>query len=148
MVALMNCPRDKTPLKVRTHRGIEVDECPACKGMWLDHHELDDLEDRAFDSGHRKGTRIYAQRESDISCVKCGKLMTTFNYRAYNLPIDQCPDQHGYWLDPGEEKQVMDLMKRRVRDLNRSATAQVGWDKTVRRGGGRSLTDRIKDFFR
>ena len=144
----MNCPRDNTALKTRTRQGIEVDECPACKGMWLDHHELDDLEDRAFKGDLRKGTRTYSERESDISCIKCGRQMSTFNYRAYNLPIDQCPDRHGFWLDPGEDRQVMDLMKKRVRDLNRSASAQVDWRRAVRSGGRRSFMDRLKDLFR
>ena len=143
----MNCPRDNAALEVKTYKGIEVDECPVCKGRWLDHHELDELEDQAFDSEHRKGMRMYAQRDSDINCVKCGKLMTTFNYRAYNLPIDFCPDEHGFWLDPGEENEVLELMGKRVKDLKRSGTAQVAWDKSVR-GGGRSLTDRIKGFFK
>ncbi len=143
----MNCPRDNAALEVKNYKGIEVDECPACKGRWLDHHELDELEDQAFGSGHRKGTRMYAQRESDIDCVKCGRQMTTFNYRAYNLPIDLCPDEHGFWLDPGEENQVLELMRKRVKDLKRSGSAQVAWDKSVR-GGSRSLTDRIKGFFK
>lgn len=143
----MNCPRDKTALEIKSYRGIEVDECPTCKGKWLDHHELDELEDQAFDSSHRKGTRVYARRESDIACVKCGNPMMTFNYRAYNLPIDVCSDDHGFWLDPGEDKKVMELMRERVKDLNRSGATQLAWNKTVR-GGGRSFSDRVRDFFR
>ena len=143
----MNCPRDNASLIVKDYKGIEVDECPTCKGKWLDHHELDELEDKAFNKGGRKGTRMYAQRESDINCLKCDKRMTMFNYRAYNLQIDFCPDEHGFWLDPGEDKQVLELMSQRVKDLKRSAVAEVGWDKAVR-GRKRSFTDRIKGLFR
>lgn len=144
----MECPRDKTQLKVRVHRGIEVDQCPGCGGMWLDHHELDDLEDQAFDPTQRKGMRVYAERDSEIGCPKCGVAMRTFNYRAHNLPIDQCPVACGFWLDPGEERAVMELMRGRVRDLRRSASAQTDWVRAVEQGGGPSLVDRFKDFFR
>ena len=81
----MECPRDKTNLEIKIDRGIEIDECPSCKGKWLDQQELDVLEDTVFVTGLKKGTRMYAIRESDINCVKCGEQMATFNYRALLL---------------------------------------------------------------
>ena len=146
VVRSLSCPRDETALEVRDRKGIEVDQCPGCGGMWLDHHELDDLEDQAFDSNQRKGMRVYAERASNIGCPVCSKPMRTFNYRAHNLQIDQCPEECGFWLDPGEEKAVADLMRKRVRDLRRSSSAQVEWEKTIQ--GGPSLFDKVKDFFR
>jgi Zn-finger nucleic acid-binding protein len=53
--------------------------------------------------------------------------MTTFNYRAYNLPIDTCDSNDGYWLDGGEDKRVLELMKQRIKDLDRSAKAESEW---------------------
>ena len=145
----MECQRDKTNLEIKIDRGIEIDECPSCKGKWLDQQELDVLEDTVFVTGLKKGTRMYAIRESDINCVKCGEQMATFNYRAYNLPIDYCPDQHGFWLDGGEDKKILDLMKKRVGDLKRSQSAEMEWnDNLLGIAGGRSIIDRIKDFFR
>ena len=145
----MECPRDKTNLEIKIDRGIEIDECPSCKGKWLDQQELDVLEDTVFVTGLKKGTRMYAIRESDINCVKCGEQMATFNYRAYNLPIDYCPDQHGFWLDGGEDKKILGLMKKRVGDLKKSQSAEMEWnDNLLGIAGGRSIIDRIKDFFR
>ena len=89
----MNCPRDNTALNVEMHKGIEVDRCPKCEGIWLDFHELDQLEDTVFDKDELKGTVEYSPRPSDIACPKCQGPMTTFNYRAYNLPIDYCNDK-------------------------------------------------------
>jgi Zn-finger nucleic acid-binding protein len=124
----MECPRcHDVELKVTNHLGIEVDQCPKCKGMWLDHHEMDELEDRVFNEDHRKGTMEYSKRGSDISCPKCQGLMTTFNYRAYDLPIDFCDAEHGFWLDEGEEKRVLEVMQSRKKDLVRSETAEGQW---------------------
>jgi len=145
----MDCPRDKTALEAKIEREIEIDECPSCKGKWLDQHELDLLENTVFVAELKKGTRMYAIRESDINCLKCNEQMATFNYRAYNLPIDYCPDQHGFWLDGGEDKQILSLMKKRVGDLKRSRSAEMAWnDNLLGVAGGKSIIDRIKGFFR
>ncbi len=42
----MDCPRCKTALRIEDYRGIEVDRCPQCQGMWLDYGELDQLRTR------------------------------------------------------------------------------------------------------
>ena len=144
----MNCPRCRTELKLQEYRGIQVDRCPECKGLWLDHPELDQLEDTVMDDDVAKGTMEYASRESDISCPTCGDLMTTFNYRAYNLPIDYCPKEHGFWLDAGEEDRVLELMRQRIKDLNRSSGAEAEWARFLKRVGSRSFMDKVKDLFR
>ena len=123
----MECPRCHVDLKVEQHKGIEIDRCPRCEGLWLDYPELDQLEDTAFDKDELKGMMEYNPRPSDINCPKCGNRMTTFNYRAYNLPIDTCKDEHGYWLDKGEDTRVIELMKQRIKDLGRSAKAEADW---------------------
>ena len=100
----MLCPRCNIDLKIEHHQGIEVDHCPTCNGRWLDHHELDELEAKtAKTEDHRKGTIQYAQRESELKCPVCGKQMAAFNYRANPLELDACEDEHGFWLDAGEE---------------------------------------------
>ncbi len=143
----MNCPRCDVALDEKTVKGIEIDHCPECKGLWLDFHELDQLEDHAMDDDERKGMIEYARRESDISCPHCHEVMETFNYRAHNLPIDHCKNQCGYWLDEGEEKKVLEIMKQRVQDLKRSSSAQESWGKFMERGGTRSFLTKVKDLF-
>ena len=43
----MKCPVDETVLAISERRGVEVDYCPQCRGVWLDRGELDKLLDRA-----------------------------------------------------------------------------------------------------
>jgi Zn-finger nucleic acid-binding protein len=40
------CPSDGTELTTRRRSGIEVDECPRCRGVWLDRGELEGLIDQ------------------------------------------------------------------------------------------------------
>jgi hypothetical protein len=37
----MRCPKDGMPLLEIDYKGIKIDECSHCKGIWLDHKELD-----------------------------------------------------------------------------------------------------------
>jgi Zn-finger nucleic acid-binding protein len=144
----MKCPRDQTELVVEKHRGIEVDHCPACNGRWLDHHELGALESTvAEDEADRRGMIEYAQRPSELACPSCGKQMRAFNYRAYNLEIDTCEDEHGFWLDAGEEGKLRDVMQERVRGLARAASAEEAWGKFLGRVGRKSVWDDIKRMF-
>jgi len=43
----MPCPVDGTPLVMSERQGIEIDYCPACRGVWLDRGELDKIIERS-----------------------------------------------------------------------------------------------------
>jgi Zn-finger nucleic acid-binding protein len=126
----MKCPRDGTELTVEPTLGIEVDRCASCNGRWLDFDELDKLEATVPSTeAERRATITYGELTSELKCPKCEKPMKQFNYRAYDLELEMCDDEHGYWLDAGEEGRVRDIIAERVRDLERSAQAEAGWGK-------------------
>jgi len=116
----MKCPRDDTELITENDHNIEIDRCPACNGRWLDHDELDQLEATvASTAEERRATIMYGERTGELHCPVCGTLMTAFDYRAYDLELDACPQDHGFWLDAGEDGRVRDIIAERVRDLAR-----------------------------
>ena len=39
----MNCPIDGETLMMSERKGVEIDYCPRCRGVWLDRGELDKL---------------------------------------------------------------------------------------------------------
>jgi Zn-finger nucleic acid-binding protein len=43
----MPCPVDGTALVMSERSGIEIDYCPACRGVWLDRGELDKIIERS-----------------------------------------------------------------------------------------------------
>ena len=61
----MNCPDCNVALDERKYRGLEVDHCPQCRGLWLDFDELDLLEDTANRDEILKGMREYARRSGE-----------------------------------------------------------------------------------
>ncbi len=144
---MLKCPRDGAELIVDKHRDIEVDRCPTCNGRWLDHDELGALEATVSrDEEQRLGTVEYAKRSSELDCPVCGKRMRAFNYRAYNLEIDACEEEHGFWLDAGEEGRLRDIMGERVRGFARAASAEEAWGRFLGRVGRKSVWDQIKNL--
>lgn len=145
----MNCPRDAAELRIEFHHGIEVDHCPECNGRWLDHEQLDHLEATVSSTEEQRLATIqFSRRDSELKCPVCEKQMIAFNYRAYSLELDSCDDQHGFWLDAGEDGRVRDIIEERVRDLQRSVTAEAAWDRFLDGLGGKgksggSIWDRL-----
>ncbi|HWA76297.1 MAG TPA: zf-TFIIB domain-containing protein [Polyangiaceae bacterium] len=41
------CPECKIALVARTLRGVEIDQCDSCRGVWLDAGELEQLTQKA-----------------------------------------------------------------------------------------------------
>ena len=149
----MKCPRDDVDLLIEHHHGIEVDHCPSCNGRWLDHEQLDHLEATVPSTEEQRVATIqYARRDSELGCPVCGKQMIAFNYRAYNLELDTCEDEHGFWLDAGEDGRVRDIIEERIKGLRRSASAEAAWDgflDGLRGSGsdGSSIWGRLKGMF-
>jgi uncharacterized protein with PIN domain len=48
--ALMRCPKCGEKLVSLQHHEVTVEECPACRGMWLDRGELETLAQRENES--------------------------------------------------------------------------------------------------
>ena len=149
----MQCPRDETELAIEHMHGIEVDHCPTCNGRWLDHHELDLLEAVRANEEERRATIEYSKRASELNCPVCGKQMLAFNYRAYDLELDTCEDEHGFWLDAGEEGRVHDIIDERVQGLKRTASAEAAWGSFLQglkggdKGGGGAWSS-VRSIFR
>ncbi len=144
----MDCPRCSSELKLTKHKGIEVDQCVSCNGMWLDFPELDQLEDTVLDADEQKGSMITKPGESEIKCPQCQGPMQQFRYRYNELWLDVCAEEHGFWLDEGEEKRVLELMEQRTKDLKRSAGAEQDWARLLGRIRNKSFLQKMKDSLR
>ena len=144
----MFCPKCGASLKVERYRGIEVDKCMKCEGIWLDYPGLDQLEDTVLDNDEVKGSMITRSSEGELPCPVCRAPMDQFRYRFNELWLDVCPQEHGFWLDKNEEKRVLELMKQRIQELNRSSGAEQQWDRMLGRMRSKSFIQKIKDSLR
>ena len=55
----MNCPIDGDVLVMSERKGIEIDYCPKCRGVWLDRGELDKL----IEASDRDEDKRYEKRD-------------------------------------------------------------------------------------
>lgn len=130
----MNCPKCSTELVKKYYKGmIEVDYCPNCRGMWLDFDELDRLEDIGFDEDEHKGSLIHHPAPTQFPCPVCAAPLQEFQYRLYDLRLDICAqNEHGFWLDAGEEQRVVEIMRQRSEQTHRKLDAENQWKQTLR----------------
>jgi Zn-finger nucleic acid-binding protein len=116
--------------------------------MWLEHHELEELEDEVFDFGDRwKGTLVFDSVATTDKCPECTAFLQMFRYRFYDLEMDFCPNQHGYWLDDDEDTRVLELMKREEADLQRKLLAEDKWTATLKHLRSPSFFRNLRDLF-
>ena len=143
----MKCPNCDGELAKTKRSGVEMELCPACKGMWLTPQELTELEDEVFDFGDdEKGTLVFEPTDDSRECPECGKKMKTFQYRLYDLNMDFCDSGHGYWLEADEDKRVLELMNREEKDLGRKVLAEDRFAAHLRYLQSGSMMDRLRDW--
>lgn len=107
----MKCPKcDNRDLASATVRGIEVDRCTGCHGIWFDAAELatllalhaSDLKPLAGGNAD-PGTNARAGR-----CPRDGApMIRVFSARKPSVVLDTCPTCRGLWLDGGELAQLL-----------------------------------------
>jgi len=144
----MKCPNCDGVLAPAKHHGVDLEACPNCKGMWLSHAELEELEDKVFDLGDdEKGSLVFKSSTTTRKCPVCGQPMGRVDYRDYDLEIEFCALGHGYFLDGGEDERVLQLMREEEARLKRSHTAEEHWAGHLRHWRSRSLIDKIRELF-
>jgi Zn-finger nucleic acid-binding protein len=145
----MKCPNRDAELVQKKRDGVEMEVCPSCQGMWLTRQELTELEDEVFDFGDdEKGSLMPDSRPSARLCPQCGRPMRTFEYRFYELELDFCEDQHGFWLDAGEDKRVLELMKKEEKNLGRKVLAEDRFAAHLQYLRSGSFMDHLRDWWR
>lgn len=99
------CPACSNNLRQKSYARVEVDECPACRGLWLDKGELQKLLDGKSLLPERFFKPVTLQPlptrpEGTRPCPRCGLLL--LSNLVSGVTIDICPDCAGIWLDQDE----------------------------------------------
>ncbi|MBA4149390.1 MAG: zf-TFIIB domain-containing protein [Verrucomicrobia bacterium] len=69
------CPADGSVLVAVHHRGVEIDVCTACGGVWLDHGELD-LILRCKRSDYKSWNTVTSDSIAQIALEAGGQIVT------------------------------------------------------------------------
>ncbi len=106
----MKCPKCETEsLKSNSIRGIEVDQCSQCKGVWFDEDELSKLIEEQASSGRvLKGSDSGMDRKGGNCPQDQTPLLRVYSKRNRSVVIDHCSTCKGVWLDGGEFQRLID----------------------------------------
>lgn len=110
----MNCLQCKEKLKRIIYKGIELDICPRCGGVWFDAEELGRVM-KTLETSSAQVLKEFIPAKLKVTtvvsknCPRCQTSLNEFNY-AYNSNtyLDRCPKCGGIWADSGEIQQLAD----------------------------------------
>lgn len=111
------CPRCDLALFVLEFKGIEVDFCHKCRGLWFDAGELElllertgaDTQERLLRFQELEGKRPEGRR---ILCPRCDRSLHEVEVKGSSgqvVRVDRCPSGHGIWFDHAELDQLLSL---------------------------------------
>lgn len=118
----MICPKCATEMEQVVYEEVEVDRCPACKGIWLDAGEREALTTpeavAAIDSGDASSGN--AVRAVDrFPCPRCkGGMVRMVDPRQSHVWFEKCSTCGGAFFDASE---LRDLSEVTVLDFFKSA---------------------------
>ena len=113
----MNCPRDGNALETKSFDDTAVETCPVCRGMYVEHGELNrlagptpgDLEFSTVDGDDFQHSDEYGP----ILCPRDGATMKKVDFNIEtSIVLDYCPKCRGFWLDEKELAAIHDEVKR------------------------------------
>jgi Zn-finger nucleic acid-binding protein len=136
----MQCTDCLEKLRVRVYEGTLVQECPRCRGFFIEHETLariarEELEPRSDEERQAAADaalgRSYVGDASTVSarrCSACGELMQRYPYAfSSGVIVDGC-STHGIWLDLGELERIEAWAEADRRGMIRAAARVAGGD--------------------
>lgn len=101
----MNCPKCRIEvMKQETYQDVQIDRCPACKGMYFDRGELNAM--IAKKMGNTADTLSFSAMSDGMDevkavCTRCNKDMSVMVGPA-DMRFEMCKSCGGIFLDQGE----------------------------------------------
>jgi len=110
----MICPACKSDTLIVEYNNIELDYCPACKGVWFDSGELELL----LECAGLENCQSYISDTIDVpeavtsekkrKCPICRrKMKKIYIDEDKKIMVDICRNGHGIWFDGGEVAQLI-----------------------------------------
>lgn len=102
----MKCPKCTAEFETLTIKGVEVDRCTGCNGLWFDMLEQEDLKNiesaEKIDIGDRIVGRVQ-DKNRRIECPRCNsEMIGMIDQDQFHIHFERCPSCHGTYFDAGE----------------------------------------------
>ena len=130
----MKCPdcKEKDLVSVLTDRGVEVDYCKKCGGIWLDKGEIYHFAENPAFIGKEIEEGIKRQKPGDKLCPKTGEAMGAIPLMDGALSVDYCPKTGGLWFDGKELEKLSGMGTGKLKILlDKNTVPEKGEEKAV-----------------
>lgn len=107
----MKCPKCTTDMTAMAYRGVAVDRCNECHGIWLDKRELEVVMEKKLASSFDVGRYHHLppeQSDKPARCLRCDKEMIAL-VGAADVRFDWCDGCEGLFFDRGELSAIDDF---------------------------------------
>lgn len=151
---MKKCSQCKQELKKVIYKGVSVDECPQCLGMFFEKNELEmaknntDEDLRWVDFVIFENTpNKFIPSDSNKMCPACNSSMKGFTYKDSKVTLDVCSQCEGVWLDKGEFQKIIAYLEKLIISESASEYAKdVLQQFREIANGNEDMIREIKDF--
>ncbi|MDO8610047.1 MAG: zf-TFIIB domain-containing protein [bacterium] len=150
---MRTCPHCKIDLKQKEYKGLRLDECPECSGIWFDRDELRKAKDNTDDDMRWLDYDPFiVNKKSNLTktsklCPLCNQSMNEVTYDKSKVKVDICSICKGVWLDKNEIDKIFaylqDLIVTKTSKKYAEATIEELKEIVV---GPESKLSEIRDF--
>ena len=104
----MKCPKCGADFESVTYKGVMVDRCHGCQGLWFDRPEKELLKglkgSEAIDIGEKSVIVPDSKDKNDkIDCPRCSATMIVMiDKDQFHIQYEHCPSCFGTFFDAGE----------------------------------------------
>jgi Zn-finger nucleic acid-binding protein len=140
----IDCPRCWVRTDRVNRKGVEIDICPKCNGIWLDTRELKKLIDspRLYDY---LTSYMGTEAQSKLVCPRCGGLMNL--EEAEEIEVDVCLSCRGVWLDAHELEALKEAHKSYKSESEEKELESRKDELDKKKGRREKIVDRLREFF-
>lgn len=124
------CPHCKTELHKKHYKGVQVDECPNCRGLFFDRGELEEARNNADEDLRWLDFVLFSTKDLEklqqdsIECSGCNSTMEALQYAGSSVIVSKCPKCSGVFLDSSEFEKILTYLKRIVSSESSSELAE------------------------
>ena len=121
-MARIDCPKCRGGMREWESRGVTLDHCESCKGLWFDEGELT----RHFANlgSAVSEEHLEANRQTRLSCPRCDGARL-IEAELGSVRVETCQRCHGIFLDLGEVHELLGAINRERYADDRST---IGFD--------------------
>ena len=122
----MQCPKDKIDMIRREVGGVQVEECPQCKGIWFEQTEFLKAKDSVEPDAIWLDFEIWKHEDQfkvdlrGIQCPKDGTRLVALGYGETGVELNYCTQCQGIWLDGGEFEKIIKALDDELTSMSAS----------------------------